>query len=248
MDFLIRAAPFLAALLAIVASVGQLTETARLRRKMEVWRTAAEATPSHYDAKVLWSMHRAGMARLVAIDAVPFRWTFVAWASLAFFGYGVLDLGRTMGALPVDERNWYGVQEAGFDPALFTLPVLAALYVDYIIERSLARREIEHAYINRETLLKPPIMAERLVIPTPRALQSVSLIRRAALSLSACLGGYLLLWGMGVVVGLGPDETPSGWILLTMLTAAALIMLALFGGIIDAATDGRTRWEHPHRG
>ncbi|MGR6900353.1 hypothetical protein [Glutamicibacter sp. BSL13] len=147
---------FIAALLALFVTLDQLTSTTRIRRKVDLWRTEAEAKAGSYDAKIFWSLHRSGTAKLVALDAVPTKWIAFATLVTAILLWGVFTAAYDLGKISSDSSLSQRLTEAGIEfPSLLLTPVLATAQIYYLLHRTRERFLVEKAFLKKEPILRP---------------------------------------------------------------------------------------------
>lgn len=239
----------LAAILALFVTLDQLTAGTRLRRKVELWRTEAEALAGTYDAQIFWSLHRSGMAKIVAADAVPTKWPLLATSFGVILAWSLFDLGFQVGQFPQETRNWQGMQDAGMEPFFVLItPFLLGGQFAYVFHCIRERSEVERAFLARVSVLRPTSYNEAEFMPRPkeRSFLKVSAVRVRLFSMALALGIVLLTFVLGFGSGLRktgiPIEMPdwAGFFIL----GGCLALVAAFVGAVPAILEMRTDWKH----
>lgn len=114
-----------AAVLALLATVDQLSAGFRRRRNTEFWQHQIDTAPNETDERTFHMLHRQNVSKIVASSWIPtYRAYFPIAVSIAGL-WGAWDIGYRIGALEPANLTWTTGLTAIGDPIVLLFPLLA---------------------------------------------------------------------------------------------------------------------------
>lgn len=224
--------------LGLLVAVGQLTLGTRLRKYATFLSGAIEnEKPGSAQRRVLESMYRDAVARLVGADAVP-SWLLAVHGMVLVFGAYISGaLGWGAAAFP----SWLAIVLSAGLAVVIGAPAFA-IGLRLASQDLRTRAAVERAYLRGNL----PLSARRARVRLRRDAPGCRDLVAASVAL------VLLGFGTGLALGVGPRSQLPGW----ALDAAAIVAMLLAGVFLlatgsrpTALTDPRgfLVWLHPSR-
>lgn len=245
-----------AALFAILVAADQITAGARIRRWATFLREESAAAPSPYDMRVLDSLRRDAVARLVARDAIPTKkflfpvvLTVMVLVTWGLAGHIVAEAAQTVVPSPREIVGKTG--DEIYVVLALTLFGIPSVWMQSGLANVVARRRIVREYLQGEDVEANPYPTDMLTnssVDVWRVSESLGWRGVAAL-IGSALGRCLISFGAGMLF----SSRPVPEILIVLLFAPAIgsaLALACTTSVFVKleACEPRAAWKHPRRG